>query len=115
MKHYTNMDCTIVKSVIVIDISIILLVILNGGENFYGGGNRDTWNKNNDKRHHIHFVSSTPHHGTEADIKTSIPRYEQIAQKDVNQTKIRSRSPYGNSLSSYFEVRVTRVVNYDSW
>jgi hypothetical protein len=30
------------KSVTVIDISIILLVILNGGENFYGGGNRDT-------------------------------------------------------------------------
>jgi hypothetical protein len=37
-----------------------LLVILNGGENFYGGGSWDTWNKNNDKRHHIHFVSSTP-------------------------------------------------------
>jgi hypothetical protein len=36
------MDCTIVKSVIAIDISIILLAILNGGENFYGGGNRDT-------------------------------------------------------------------------
>jgi hypothetical protein len=36
------MDCTIVKSVIVIDISIILLVILNGGENFYGGGSWDT-------------------------------------------------------------------------
>jgi hypothetical protein len=32
-----------------------LLVILNGGENFYGGGNRDTWNKNNDKRYHINF------------------------------------------------------------
>jgi len=72
MKHYTNMDCTIVKSVIVIDISIILLVILNGGENFYGDGNRDTWNKNNDKRHHIHFASSTPHHGTGADLKTSL-------------------------------------------
>jgi hypothetical protein len=36
-----------------------LLVIVNGGENFYGGGNRDTWNKNNDKRHHIHLINYT--------------------------------------------------------